>query len=128
MPCCHLLTFSKTLFFKNSFRNTTRGSNELDPDQDRCFVIPDLGSNCLQLQATSHLLEGNTVKPVLSGHSKRRPKIGFQDQLSLNAGQKYCRMLQQSILEYFRPLLSYHLSLRLLFCLFLSGRLRQVLL
>ena len=27
-----------------------------------------------------------TVKPVLSGHSKRRPKIGFQDRLSLNAG------------------------------------------
>ena len=23
-----------------------------------------------------------------------RPKMGFQDQLSLNAGQKYCRMLQ----------------------------------
>ena len=22
------------------------------------------------------------------------PQIGFQDQLSLNAGQKYCRMLQ----------------------------------
>ena len=35
-----------------------------------------------------------TVKPVLSGHSKRRPKIGFQDRLSLNAGQKYCRMRQ----------------------------------
>ena len=34
-----------------------------------------------------------TVKPVLSGHSKKRPKIGFQDGLSLNAGQKYCRML-----------------------------------
>ena len=33
-------------------------------------------------------------KPVLSGHSKRRPKIGFQDRLWLNAGQKYCRMLQ----------------------------------
>ena len=29
----------------------------------------------------------NTVKPVLSGHSKRRTKIGFQDRLSLNAGQ-----------------------------------------
>ena len=38
-----------------------------------------------------------TVKPVLRGHSKRS-KIGFQDRLSLNAGQKYCRMLQ-----YFRP-------------------------
>ena len=24
----------------------------------------------------------------------KRPKIGFQDQLSLNAVQKYCRMLQ----------------------------------
>ena len=24
----------------------------------------------------------------------KRPKIGFQHQLSLNAGQKYCRMLQ----------------------------------
>ena len=36
----------------------------------------------------------STVEPVLSGHSKRTQKIGFQDQLSLNAGQKYCRMLQ----------------------------------
>ena len=35
-----------------------------------------------------------TVKPVLRGHSKRRPKIDFLDRLSLNAGQKYCRMLQ----------------------------------
>ena len=30
-----------------------------------------------------------------------------------------------SILQYFRPSLSYHLSLRSLFCLFLSGRLRH---
>ena len=36
----------------------------------------------------------NTVKPVLSGHVKRRPKLGFQDPLLLNAGQKYCRMPQ----------------------------------
>ena len=38
-------------------------------------------------------LKNVTVKPVLSGHSKKT-KIGFQDQLSLDAGQKYCRMLQ----------------------------------
>ena len=25
----------------------------------------------------------------------KRPKIGFQDEFSLNAGQKYCRMLQE---------------------------------
>ena len=35
-----------------------------------------------------------TVKPVLSRHSKRTPKIGFQYRVSLNAGQKYCRILQ----------------------------------
>ena len=36
----------------------------------------------------------NRVKPVLSGHLKRTQKIGFQHQLPLNAGQKYCRMIQ----------------------------------
>ena len=35
-------------FFKNYFGNTIRVSNSLDPDQDRHFVKPDLGSNCLQ--------------------------------------------------------------------------------
>ena len=67
-------------------------------------------------------------KPCLKGPPKRRQKIDFQDRLSLNAGQKYCRMLQESILQYFRPSISYHLSLSPLFCLLLSGCLRQVLL
>ena len=49
-------------------------------------------------------------KTCLRRSLKKRPKIGFQDWLSLNAGQKYCRMLQQSILQYFRPTLSYHVS------------------
>ena len=40
----------------------------------------------------------NTVKPVLGGHSKRRQKIGLQDQLLLNTGQKYCRMKHSAIL------------------------------
>ena len=31
---------------------------------------------------------------VLSGYYKRIQKIGFQDRLSLNAGQKYCILLQ----------------------------------
>ena len=41
----------------------------------------------------TNCLQGNKVKPVLSGHSKRRQN-GFQGQSSLNAGQMYCRMLQ----------------------------------
>ena len=36
----------------------------------------------------------DTVKPVLRGHSKRRPKFVLKTDLSLNADQKYCRMLQ----------------------------------
>ena len=71
--------------------------------------------------------------PIYSKTCVKQPlskwqKIGFQDQLSLNAGQKYCRMLQGEILQYFRPLLSYHLTLRSLFCLFLNGSFTPVLL
>ena len=40
--------FSKLFFSRNSFRNTIRVSNGLVPDQDRSFVGPDLGPNCLQ--------------------------------------------------------------------------------
>ena len=41
---------SKLTFIKNSqsFRNTIKVSNNLDPDQDRHSVCPDLGPNCLQ--------------------------------------------------------------------------------
>ena len=46
----------------------------------------------------------------------KRSKIAFQDWLSRNEGQKYCRMLSWSILQYFRLSLSYHLSLRPMFC------------
>ena len=70
----------------------------------------------------------STFIPVLSCHSKWTPKIGFHYRLSLNAGQKYCRYSKGSILQYFWPSLSYHFPLRPLFCLFLSGHLRQVLL
>ena len=35
-------------FSKNSFTNTIRASNSLDPDQDRQNVGPNLGPNSLQ--------------------------------------------------------------------------------
>ena len=44
-----------------------------------------------------------------------RPKFSFQDWLSHNAGPKYCRMLNGSILQYW-PALSY----QCFFCLFMS--------
>ena len=57
---------------------------------------------------------------------KKRPKIGFQDRLLLNPVKRIAECSKRSILQYLRPALSYHLSLRPLFCLFLGGRLRQV--
>ena len=40
--------FKINYFQKNSFRNTIRVSNILDPDQVQHFVGPDLGPNYLQ--------------------------------------------------------------------------------
>ena len=54
---------------------------------------------------------------------KRRPKIVFLMQV-----KSIEEFSNGSILHYFRSSLSYHLSLRSLICLFLRGRLRQVLL
>ena len=51
----------------------------------------------------------------------KRLKIGFQYQLWLNAGQSIAECSKGSILQYFQPSLSYHLSLRSLFCLFYTG-------
>ena len=50
----------------------------------------------------------------------KKTKNDFQDRLLLNAGQKYCRMLQEehsAILSTFINL-SYQLSLKPLFCFF----------
>ena len=69
-----------------------------------------------------------TVKPVLSGHSKRRPKIVLKMDYCLMQVKRIAKCSKGSILQYFRPALSYHLPLRSLFCFFLSGHLRQVLL
>ena len=45
---CHPLIFFNINFLENSFKNTIRVSNSLDPDQVRHFVGPDMGPNCLQ--------------------------------------------------------------------------------
>ena len=59
---------------------------------------------------------------------KTKNCLFFQDQLSHNAGQKYCRMLLGSILQYFWPAFNAHLSKPYMLCISLSGRFRQVLL
>ena len=96
-------------------------------------IAVDLGRKATK-QTNKQNIEVNPIsttkysKTCVKQPLSKRQKIGFQDRLSLNAGQKYCRMLQESILQYFWPSLSYHLALRSLFCLFLSGCFTQVLL
>ena len=46
--CRLLIFFRNQLFQENTFRNTIRFSNSLDPDQARQFVVSDLDPNCLQ--------------------------------------------------------------------------------
>ena len=62
--CMHFVVcwyFSKLIFSKTSSRNTIRVSNSLDPDQDRHFVGPDLGPNCLQKLSADDKLSGFVV-------------------------------------------------------------------
>ena len=47
---------------------------------------------CLNMQTVWYLSK-TCFKPPL----KKKTKIGFQDRLSLNAGQKYCRILSTFI-------------------------------
>ena len=56
--------FSKSIFSHNSFKNTFRVSNSLDPDHARHFVRSDLGPNCLQ-----RLSADDTSKLAKSGGS-----------------------------------------------------------
>ena len=62
------------------------------------------------------------VKPVFIGHSKKKTNYLFLQVKSIAECSK------GSILQSFQPSLSYHLLLRSLFFVFLSGCLRQVLL
>ena len=71
-------------------------------------------------------MKPHTVRPVLSGHSKKHQKLVFNTNYCLMQVKSIAECSKGSILQYFRPSLCYYLSLRSLFCPFLSGRLIQV--
>ena len=58
----------------------------------------------------------------------KRPKIGFQDQLSLNAGQKYCRMLQREHSAILLTFIKLPFIIKIFVLSILSGHFTQVLL
>ena len=57
-----------------------------------------------------------------------RPKKGFQNHSSLIAGQKYCRIPQGEHSAIYSTCIKLSFVIKITFCLFLSSRLRQVLL
>ena len=65
--------FSKSTFLKNSFSNTIRVSNSMDPDQDRYSVGPELGSNCLlDPDQGRHSVGRHSVGPDLGANCLQR--------------------------------------------------------
>ena len=56
---------------------------------DQSAHLPSLISDFV-IASKECMIQSNLCKTS----TLKRPKIGFQDQLLLNAGQKYCRMLQ----------------------------------
>ena len=69
------------------------------------------------------------VKPVQNGQSQKDLKLVFKTNYRLmhvKSIAECSKGSKRSILKYFRPSLSYHLSLTSLFCRFLSGHFTQV--
>ena len=71
MLLCRLLIVSKSTFLKNYSSNTISVSNNLDPDQARHLVGPDLGSNSLHRLSTA-ILEGKELPCSLKLHKNAR--------------------------------------------------------
>ena len=135
------INFSVPKVFFFFFFFSVVNNTDLDKDAIFCCIVSGYTlSVCVDEESALmprriHTKPSSSTIYILFMYSKtcvkrpllRRQKIGFQDQFSRpiianNAGQTYCRM------QYFRPLSIYHLSLRSLFCLFLSGCFTQVLL
>ena len=78
----------------------------------------------------------HTAEPTVHAYSKtclkrplsKRQKIGFKDQLSLNAGQKYCRMLQGEHSAILSTFIKLSFVNKIFVWSILSGCFRQVLL
>ena len=67
-------------------------------------------------------------KTCLNNHSKRRLKFSFQDQLLLNAGNKYCRMLPLEHSAILLIFIKLPFVIKIFVLSIFSGHLRQVLL
>ena len=93
-----VLILIQTVWHSDTWVVISGTSSKKSPENFVPSTHPGTGNRKKQKQKkkTENILnrKKRTVNPFLN-YSKRRPKIGFQDRLSLNAGQKYCRMLSE---------------------------------
>ena len=92
-----------------------------------------IGYNILPYEVNRVIVEKNTNprkrnRVQLNLSIRKRPKLVFKTNYLYMQVKSIAVRSKGSILQYFRPSLCYHLSIRSLFCLFLGGRLRHVLL
>ena len=127
-PARYGCTFTRTCVVSRFDFRVTKQLWKLPTTSWNSISQEDTASRC-KVQWTGYSLVNcrskDTVNPVLSGHTKRRPNLVFKTDYHLMQVKSIAECSLWSILQYFRPSLSYHLSLRSLFCLFLSGRLRR---
>ena len=88
--------FSKLAFSKNSFRNTSRVSNSLDPDQDGHSVGPDLVQTvCKGFQQMTEVVASK--ERVEKEHNQCVKQFGFTSSTTLSCAGPYnvhvCMML-----------------------------------
>ena len=69
-----------------------------------------------------------TEKTCVKRPLSKIQQIGFQDQLSLNADQKYCKKLQGEHSDILSTFIKLPYVIKIFVCLFVSGRFTQVLL
>ena len=83
----------------------------------------------LTVRVTSHQ-EGEYwySKTCVKWPLSKRPQIGFQDQSSLKAGQKYCRMLQREHSAVLLTFIKLPFVIKIFVLSILSGRFTQALL
>ena len=68
-----------------------------------CLLIVEFlgNSHLLTCQCVRIIANNDTVKPVISGHSKRRPKLGFKTDFRLMQVKSIAEYSKGSILQYF---------------------------
>ena len=94
------------------------------------FLFTDVECICEQNPSLAclHTKVWQYSKPCPKRQLKRKTKNGFQNRLSLNAGQKYCRMLQGEHSAILLTFIRLPFVFKTCVCLFWSSCLRPVLL